>query len=297
MKILALTLNWRQSKSTLDCVAAIGALRGHPPDLLVIDNGSGDGSAELLSDRLPAGSFISLPDNIGFAAGVNVGLRHALNREYDHVLLLNNDAFPAPDMLARLLAEAAPDIALLSPLILYENEPDRIWFAGARSHPRLLEMRGHARGLRLTPTWEVSRDVDYLLGAGLLINLDAVREVGLLDETFFLYYEDLDWSLRFGDAGWRLRTVGTARLYHRVAASSGGEDTPWRRYHIARGSAVFFRRHAGRGRPLPIALFRIGSAVRTMVRLMRQGNFPAAQAHLRGLADGLLVPLSVSTHG
>lgn len=283
---LIIILNWRQPEITIECVRAVQAMPGSPADILLIDNGSGDDSVPRLQTALPGVPLAALPDNLGFAAGVNYGLRQAMRDGYPYALLLNNDAFPAADMLARLLAETAPDIALLSPKIFYEADKTRIWFAGGQQHPYLLEIRSTGRGEQDGPAWQSSRDVDYLVGTGLLLNLKAAQQVGLLDEQFFMYYEDLDWSIRLRQAGYRLRLVADAHLYHRVSVSTGGEDSPARRYYLARSSVLFFRRHAYLGRPAAILIFRLLSALKLLTRTLLTGQFAAARAYVRGLWDG-----------
>jgi GT2 family glycosyltransferase len=188
--------------------------------------------------------------------------------------------------LSKLIEEASANIALLSPKIYYESAPDRIWFAGGQQHPHLLELRQSGRYQVDGPEWGESRDVDYLLGTCLLVNLAAIRQVGLLDECFFMYYEDLDWSFRLRQAGYRLRLVAQAHLYHRVAVSSGGSYSPIRQYYLAQSSVIFFHRHAPKGRPFAIMLFRLGSALKTTFLLAARGQWQAAYAYLGGLYNG-----------
>lgn len=286
-RILAIVLNWRQAPVTLDCVEALLSMSGPALDIFVLDNGSGDDSALLLGAEQEEFVFEALPRNLGFAAANNIGLRRALDQGFDYALLVNNDAFAAPDMLEKLLAEAQNDIALLSPKIYYEAEPERIWFAGGRRRLTTLDLYDTGRGEPDGPRYAQSKDVDYLLGTSLLVNLQAARVVGLLDEQYFFYFEDLDWSLRFQQAGYRLRLVADAHLYHRVALSTGSdEDAPQRRYYLAYGGVRFWRSHSKLGRPPVIILFRLGSAVKMVMRLMAHGRFESAAAYLRGLRDG-----------
>lgn len=289
-RVLAVILNWRQPALTLACVQALQLMDYPALDVLVLDNGSGDDSVAVLQAARLDFRLLALAENIGFAAGNNVGLRRAMEAGYDYALLMNNDAFAAPDMLRHLLAEAAGDIALLSPKIYFHSDPTRIWFADGRRQSHTLDLRHTGLGQPDGPAWSFSRDVDYLLGTCLLVNLDAAQQTGLLDERFFFYFEDLDWSLRFRNAGYRLRLVAPAHLYHRVAISTGGEDdTPLRRYYLARSSVIFWRRHARQGSPLLIVAFRLASAVKMVVRLWLKGKNEVARAYLRGLRDGWIV--------
>lgn len=288
-RLLTIILNWRQPIVTLECVRTVQQTSPPNHQILLIDNGSGDDSVPQFQATLPdipQLNLLCLPTNVGFAAGVNTGLCWAMEQGYEYAFILNNDAFPTAKMFDHLLAEITPDIGLLSPKIFYESEPNRLWFAGADQHPILLEKRNDGRKQLDAPQWAKSRDVDYLLGTGLLVNLAAIEQVGLLDERFFMYYEDLDWSIRFRQAGYRLRLVASAHLLHRVAVSSGGEDSPLRRYYLGRSSIIFFCRHANLGNPLAILLFRFASAVKTSLRLILTRRWATVYAYWRGLGDG-----------
>lgn len=287
-RVLAITLNWRQPGVTLECVGALRAMTATAAlDILVIDNGSGDDSVERLRGELPPSvAFLALPENIGFGPGNNTGLRRALDDGYDYALLINNDAFPAPDMLNRLLAAADKSIALVSPKIYYEDRPNTLWFAGARRKRYTLDIAETGRGLPDSSAWSADRDADYLLGTCLLVNLPAVARVGLFDERYFMYFEDLDWSIRLQRASYRLRLAAGAHLYHRVATSSGGLESPARRYHLARSGVIFWWTHRHEGNKMAIVLFRLGSAVKMLGRLVLTGNFATAAAYWRGLRDG-----------
>ena len=148
-------------------------------------------------------------------------------------------------------------------------------------------MRETGQGEKDGPKWKETRNVDYLVGTGLLVNVAAVSQVGFFDDSYFMYYEDLDWSIRLRKAGLKLRLVANAHLYHQVSYSSGGQSTPSQLYHQAKSSIIFFTRHAQEGRPILIFLFRLGSALKTTTSLLLQRNLSALKAYWQGLRDGL----------
>jgi GT2 family glycosyltransferase len=285
-KTLIVILNWQQPEVTIACIDAVQAMRDASFDILLIDNGSKDDSAVRFQQALPDIPLLILPENLGFAGGCNVGLRHAIKHNYQYALLLNNDAFPETDMLSHLLSEMGEDVGLTAPKVLYHPERDYIAFGGGRQHPSLLELRDDLAGKKDSPKYESSKEVDYLWGTCWLVNLAALEKVGLLDERFFMYYEDLDWSIRFQETGYRLLWVGKARLYHQESRSTGGTDSPLRRYYLARSSVIFFRRYAHLGKPSYIFCFRLGSAVRMVVRLLMKGYLASARSYIRGMWDG-----------
>jgi GT2 family glycosyltransferase len=285
--VLAIVLNWQQPTVTVSCVQSLQAMQYPSLDILIVDNGSNDDSLQVFQTELPNIHLLALDNNGGFANGVNEGLRFALSHNYDYALLINNDAFAAPNMLTRLLAETNPDIAMLSPKIYYETERNRIWFANGRQHPCTLDLLDTGRGEIDNPKWLQSRDTDYLLGTCLLVKLAIVLQIGLMDERYFMYFEDLDWSIRMRQAGYRLRLVSNAHLYHLVSVSTGGRaDTPIRRYHLARSGIIFWRTHLRHGNPILIILFRIVSALKTIIRLTLSGKITVLRSFFRGLCDG-----------
>ncbi|MBE2220670.1 MAG: glycosyltransferase family 2 protein [Anaerolineae bacterium] len=291
-RVLAIILNWRQAQTTIACVRALQEMSCSFLDTLIIDNGSGDDSVSQMKEHFQEDvKILALSENLGFAGGCNIGLQTAVENKYHYALLINNDAFATPGMLEELLAKATPDIALLSPKIFYASDPTRIWFANGRMNPYTLDLYDTGRNEQDSQKWCKTQDTEYLLGTCLLVHLNAMQNVGLLDERFFMYFEDLDWSMRFRQKGYRLQIVTSAHLYHKVAISSGGLDSPIRRYHLAKSGMIFWRRYAHKGNLPVIILFRLGSILKTMTRLLFTGKFSAAHSYLKGLQDGWQVSL------
>jgi len=253
-------------------------------DVILVDNGSTDGTARAVEAWFPDTEILSLPDNLGFAAGCNVGLRRALESGADYVLLVNNAAVVAPDMLEPLVsvAETRPDAGLLGPVIYYFDRPDGVWSAGYRQRPVTLSAQPPAG----RPEDGRPYEVDRLYGAGLLIRRAVLDDVGLFDERFFMYYEDADLCRRVQEAGYRLLVIPAARMWHKVSASTG-EGSPAQKYHLARGSVLFFAKHT----PLPllpvIIVYRLGVALKQIALAARRRRWRVISAYLRGLWDGL----------
>ncbi len=120
----------------------------------------------------------------------------------------------------------------------------------------------------------------------MLLTRRLLETVGLFDERFHMYYEDLDFCLRVRRSGFQILVVPGAKMWHKVAQSSGGSDSTFERYWMARSSALYFRKHCHGARWLAVLPWRGGSAVRTTLRLLRQGRREACAAYWRGLRDG-----------
>jgi GT2 family glycosyltransferase len=286
-QVTAVTLNWNRPDDTLDCLASLREQTCPNLHLLVVDNGSTDDSVIRIRAEFPDVSLLAHPHNSGFAHGNNLGIRQALAEGADYVFCLNNDTWLAPDTIERLVTAAAQEPALLSAIIYYAAESRRVWGLGGHFNHWLLEVRQIGQRELDRGQWPAVLDVDFVPACGLLLPRPILETVGLFDERFFMYYEDLDFCRRVRQAGWPIRVLTEAKMWHKVSLSSGGSDSPNERYWMARSSLLYFRKHARPWQWPLIGCWRLGSAVRTSSRLGRLGRWDALRAYWRGLWDGL----------
>ena len=231
-KVAAVVLSWNGLEDTLACLRS---LEGEGADVIVVDNASTDGSA----DAVTGAEVIRNELNLGYAGGMNVGIRSALERGADAVLLLNNDVEVEPGAVAALTA-AAGGTGAVCPVLVFAAEPDRIWYAGADFDPR----RGYQGRHRTTVD---DGETERICGAAVLIPRETIEAIGAFDEALFAYVEDADWSLRARGAGLQLRVVPDARVRHKVSASTGGEGSPDALYYSVRNLLTVCERHAPLG--------------------------------------------------
>ncbi|MFQ5856006.1 MAG: glycosyltransferase family 2 protein, partial [Anaerolineae bacterium] len=283
--VTAITLNWNRREDTLACLASLQVVSYRNLDVVLVDNGSTDGTVEAVRRQFPEVEILENTSNLGYAAGCNRALRRFLSGESDYVLLLNNDTVVAPDMVDRLVETALtyPDVGMLGPTVWYYDDPGRLWSAGQRCRPITLS----GQPPHVDPQVETPYEVDYLFGCGLLLKRQLLEDVGLFDERFFMYYEDQDLCLRARRHGHRLMVVPAAKMWHKVSASTGGSGTPLNKYHLARSSVLFYAKHTPRPLQPLVALYRLGSAVRTIARAWRDRRPAVVKAYLQGLADGI----------
>jgi hypothetical protein len=195
--VFAVIITWNQRDETLDCLASLGRATHPNLRLIVVDNGSNDGTAESIRAEYPVVEILRNETNRGFAAAVNQGTQLALAQGADFVFWLNNDTVVEPDALAALLAEAGREGAgILIPLITYFDQPQVVWSAGAGLNPLTLEIRGNTLGAIDRGQWRDVLDRQHATACASLIPRATLEKVGLLDERFFYYYDDADYSLR-----------------------------------------------------------------------------------------------------
>jgi hypothetical protein len=179
------------------------------------------------------------------------------------------------------------DVGMVAPKIFYAEDPNRIWSIGGRRHWLTTEKVGDVRGQKDRGQGTRILERDYLAGCALLFSRRFLEDTGLFDERFFMYYEDSDLSLRARDAGYRLLLSPDAHVWHKVAMSSGGSDSPNERYWMARSSVLFYRKHVHGIRWFIVFPYRLASAIKTLIRLEVKGKHSSASAYVGGLRDGL----------
>lgn len=275
-------------EALLACLRSCRAIRYENYEVIVIENGS---RLALDPDVLKGGAgqpilVIRSQVNLGFSGGSNLGIKAAFDRAADYVLLLNDDTEVAPDFLNVLVqaGEQDPSIGALGPAIYYWNDAKRIWFAGGRFDAGLCQVQTPRSGELDEGAQPAVVESDWLTGCCLLMKRQACEQAGLLDERFFLYWEDTDWSLRLHRAGLRTVTVPSAHIWHKISVSTGGAESALKWYHKTRSHLLFARLHA------PHA---IGSLLRILardiawllVKSSRRDRFSRARASVSAVKD------------
>ena len=244
--VFVVVLSWNRRDTVLRCLAELGAIRYTNFRVLIVDNASDDGTPDAVALQFPDVEVLRSRQNVGYAGGVNIGMRHALENGAEFVWLLNDDATVPPETLQRLVdaARESVDIGALTPIVYYEDERTRIQVRGTFVDRRSAKVRsvdpdGEQPGLDQAPV---------LSGAAMLIRATAIRRVGMMDERLFAYWEDFDYSMRLGLAGFQLKVVTAAPIFHGHTARAGtGFDRPPHYYYLILRNQFFFWMRYKRG--------------------------------------------------
>ena len=247
-KVIIVVLNWNGKRVTVKCLESLKEIDYGNYEILLVDNGSTDGSQECFRVRYPEIKLLGNEANLGFAEGNNVGIRRAMEWHADYVLLLNNDTTVHESFLSELVRVAESDsrIGFVGPKIYYDNchgRRDVIAFAGGRINLWIGKARNMGEGEQDIGQYEDIKQVSYIQGACLLAKREAIERIGLLDPTFFAYWEETDWCTRGCRAGYLSVFAPTAKIWHKVAASSGSAR---RTYYRTRNRFWFLKKHATR---------------------------------------------------
>jgi GT2 family glycosyltransferase len=211
--------------------------------MVVVDNHSEDGLEAAVRAAHPRAVFIQTGANLGFTGGNNVGIRYALEHGADYVMLLNNDTVVAPDFLDVMVAvmEKDPSIGVTGPMIYYYHNPDMIWSAGGEidwAHGKT-RMTG-INEMDVSQFGVAPRKTEFVTGCALLARRDVWQKVGLLDDRFFMYYEETEWCVRVGRSGYQLMVVPMAMIWHKISIEARAAS-PRIYYYMVRNRLLFLR--------------------------------------------------------
>ena len=273
--VAVVIVNWNGRLSTLACLESLSA-SGYPPRrIIVVDNGSADGSSSAVRGRFSQVEVLETGRNLGFAGGNNAAFARLRDDPPAYVWLLNNDTQPHHTALAALVAvaEANPNLAAVGSVLVGPDDAVEAWGGG-----RVDFRSGLPRHYR-SPA--APSDRDYLVGASLLLRWTALAGIGFFDNRYFLYWEDTDLCFRLREAGWALGVAADAVVRHEGQASAGFRSPLWDREFTA-SSVLFFRRHSRLSVP-PIVV----SAAGRLTRRALLGKWNNVGAVWQGLAQGL----------
>jgi len=217
-RVIAVVVNWNNRQDTLACLESLACCEPLRPEVILVDNGSTDGTVAAVQTAWADVQVVALPANLHFAAGANAGLRRALMREANYVWLLNNDVTVAPDALAEMIrvAESDPGLGIVGARLVHPGHAPHVVVG------TLCDFRTGAIHEPVPPLDpDVDRlVVDYVWGCAMLIRAETLRQVGLLDERYVAYFEDADLCLRARQAGWETATALRATIYHEGAKTA-----------------------------------------------------------------------------
>ena len=249
--VAVVIVHWKDIEATRACLRSLKATRYANLSIILVDNGSGNQISAL---GLEPGdcTLLSNPTNLGFTGGVNTGIKFAVAKDFDYVWLLNTDATVGPDVLGRLvdIAERDSRIGLVSPIFHNPDHPDQAEFRLARFDTRSRTTAQTADPI-VAEDWRAHYDTTLIaIGTALLIRRAVLDAIGVLDDQFYAYVEDVDYSLRAAAAGFRVVTAPDIVVYHafkRPIDDPGGVP-PYLHYLITRNYPLLWRKLAGSSR-------------------------------------------------
>lgn len=229
-KINIVVLNYNGKDCIESCLKSLFCLNYPRFEVVVVDNNSTDGSLEMARRKFPKVTYIKNEENLGFSAGNNIGIKYSLEKMADFVLILNNDTEVEVNLLNKLVERMQSDsrVGIACPVILSSNS-DKVWFSG-----------GKIDWLRMKAT-HVAGSLDFVSGCSMLVRSGVFKKIGLFDEDFFLYWEDVDFSVRARKAGFINSIVHSCFVRHFEKSENNRKN---KTYWLVLSGLIFFKKNA-----------------------------------------------------
>lgn len=288
--VAILILNWNSLDWTRKCLEGLRTLDYPNTRVIVIDNGSEDGSPDVIAREFPHATLLRAKENLGVGGGRNYGIEHVLRNHPDvpYLLFLDNDARPAADALKQLVsaAETNPKMAVSSGKIYYMDRPMTLWSTGGKVLLHRADVKLRGMGLPDDGSFDTPGTVDMVAGAAFFVRKSVIEAIGPFDPDFILYFcEDTEWCLRAKRHGYEVCYIPDAVFWHQVSKSA-----PGKRYWFLKGRNNFLllKKHGKLHHWLLFPFFMAWALVRATARELRKGNVGAIGTLLKGGFAALL---------
>lgn len=282
-----ITVNYNGLKDTCDLIDSITFT--DDMEVIVVDNASNNNEANTIQERYPHVKVIRSEKNLGFAGGNNLGVKASKGK---YLFLINNDTifkeFHIQAIINRL--ESSPTIGIVCPKIRFAWGNNPIQFAGYTPLSKIT-VRNQAIGFGEEDKgqYDTAHPTPYAHGAAMLIKREAIDKVGLMPECYFLYYEELDWSMMFSRAGYQIWYEPACTIYHKESQSTG-QNSPLRTYYITRNRLLLVRRNVqGINKFLSYIYLICLVAPRDILKFSLTGKYTLLKATCKGVRDFLLI--------
>lgn len=286
LKVGVILVNYNGKNYNEECIDSILKSTYKNLEVIVIDNASSDDSVELLKKRYMNNiTVVETGLNLGFSGGNNVGIKLALEKKCDFILLLNNDTVIEEKMIEIMVETSVNNqYCVISPKIYYYDNKEVIWSAGAdmiwkKGIPAQRGMNEVDKG-----QYDIECNVEIATGCCLLIHKNIIKEVGLLPDDYFLYYEDTDYTTNIVRRGYKLLYLPSARMYHKVSASTGGEESFNYIYYNTRNRLLFNKKYNSKNK-LTYTLYFYLTRLLKIIKWLFVKRVDLIKATLQGISD------------
>jgi len=247
-KVCLVIVTWNKQADVLNLLDSLTRLDYKNIETVVVDNASTDDTVKSIRQRFPGVTLIENQKNLGGSGGFNSGMRYGLTKDFKYFWLLDNDVIVQPDALKQLIevAEGNPQFGQIGSKICYLNAPKTIQEIGAKINWRTGEGQPIKTGAPDQNISDTPFEVDYCAACSVLVRAEAAQQAGLMDERFFVFFDDKDFSQKIKANGWQVIAAPASRVWHMFHSEKNIQ--PWRLYYSIRNSFYFFEKHAQGGK-------------------------------------------------
>lgn len=285
-KVSIVILNWNGIRDTIECLNSLKHITYTNHEIILVDNGSTDGSVEQLKKTYPEIEIIENQENLGFAEGNNIAIKRVIERGTKYILMLNNDTIVDPGFLSHLVSvlESDVQIGIVGPTVYHYGKKDQIQSAGGR----IVWNKGityHFTDKQIILN-NTLRNVDYIMGCALLTRAELFIKNGYLDKDYFAYWEETEWCVRAKKSAYKIVHVPAARVWHK-GGSTAKKSSGFYDYHMTRNMFWFMKTHSNGTQYILFLLYFFGFKFWLLTSFYIYGkNLKTYKYFLKGILDG-----------
>ena len=295
-KVAIILVNWNSLQYTIDCIESLEQVTYRDFDMIVVDNGSTDGSAVKLKEKFNNIILLQSDQNLGFTGGNNLALRYAMEQGYLYSMLLNNDTFVDPGFLEVLVTymDNHSNTGIIQPKIYFHHNRSVLWNAGSYFNSWLGRAFTSGYDQPSSPDSEKIKEVAWITGCAFFTRNRILQESGLLAENLFIYFEDVDLSFRIKSAGYKLIYHPAAIIYH-IAGASSKKTVPGKdgflnasvHYYNVRNRIWILKKYTPLIKAPTVCLFNFFYLLGMIIYFIIRFRFNKLKAVLKAIKDGL----------
>ncbi|WP_200974991.1 glycosyltransferase family 2 protein [Echinicola sp. 20G] len=295
--VAIIILNWNGYSYTRNCLHSLKRATSKDFKIILVDNASSDGSLNQLKEEFEEVIYLQNEENLGFTGGNNVGIQYALDRGFEYIMLLNNDTEVKEDFMEPLTnaLNTNDSLGAVQPLMYYLHDKTTVWNAGGK----YCSWTGGSKSIKQFKNVSVPYATDWITGCCVLVRTSVVRQVGPLNQHYFAYFEDVDWSLRIQKAGFDLAVIPHSIIYHEAGASlkskskgKEGRISPKVHYLATRNQLFQLRKHVNLPKSIIAWAYQLGKFTLFAVYFLVRNRKKKLAATYSGLVDGLTLKLT-----
>lgn len=301
-KTAIILINWNSFPLVFDCIRSLRQMNNTGYDIIIEDNGSTDGSVDLLKEHFSTILLIESPTNLGFTGGNNLCMQYAINKGYEYVFLLNNDTFVKENLIEVLVRymDQHPQVGAVQPMIYFNHNRTRLWNGGSYFNAWLGHTSVPDYNKPVSPASGRIKTVDWISGCAFFIRTGVLKKTGLFAENMFMYYEDVDLSFRIRKAGYTLSYHPGSSVYH-IAGMSNKKKTrdkegfinPIVHYLNIRNRIWLLKKYTPTIKIPGVCLFNFFYISVLIIYFLIRFRFNKLRSVLKGIRDGIKENLQV----
>jgi GT2 family glycosyltransferase len=283
-----IVVNWNLKDDTRECIESLLNGGASLNQIIIVDNGSTDGSISALRNYYKNSIYIiDAKENLGYAAGANLGIEYALSRDYKWLLLLNNDTLVATDFINEMHNAVLnkTDYSIFAPIILYQNNPTTIWYLGNRLIGSTLLTTDMYKNRKVDQSLPTLIPTDFTNGCAMMVSRTVFEKIGLFNAKLFMYGEEVDFCWRARLAGFKFACFTSARIWHKISKSSQ-KMAPQARYLQIRNQIYFYRRYSQGTQKLVYFGFTLFRTILICISDLLKRQFQLIIPSVHGLLNG-----------